>query len=222
MRPGIFEFFIANTQPSDFNNKRILEVGSRDVNGSIRPYILTISQPESYTGVDIQAGKCVDVILDAESLVDHFGENVFDVVICCEMVEHVKNWQLIFGNLKRVLKTSGLMILTTVMPGFPFHQFPFDYWRYGRNDMSNIFSDFEVLTIGTDSEIHGIYVKALKPENWQPNNLEGIQLHSMERERKLANYPEYHLISFRVSFHVKERYLRIVRPLYRFLFPRNK
>jgi SAM-dependent methyltransferase len=221
LRSGIIEFFIANTEPSDFNNKRILEVGSKDVNGSVRPYILRISQPESYTGVDIEAGKGVDIILDAERLVDHFGVNVFDVVICCEMVEHVKNWQLIFENLKRVLKPTGLMLLTTVMPGFPFHEFPSDYWRYERSDMNMIFSDFRVLTIETDSQVHGIYVKALKPEIWQPNKLEGIQLHSMERERKLANYPEYHLISFRLSFHVKERYLRIVRPLYRFLFRRR-
>jgi len=216
MHPGIIEFFIVNTEPSDFNNKRILEVGSRDVNGSIRPYILKISQPESYTGVDMEAGKFVDVVLDAERLVDHFGVNVFDVVICCEMVEHVKNWQLIFGNLKRVLKPTGLMLLTTVMPGCPLHEFPSDHWRYERSDMNKIFSDFQVLTIEADSEIHGIYVKALKPEIWQPNNLEGIQLYSMEHERKLAT--EYHVISFRV----KEKYLRIVRPLYRSLFPRNK
>jgi 2-polyprenyl-3-methyl-5-hydroxy-6-metoxy-1,4-benzoquinol methylase len=77
------------------------------VNGSIRPYILKISQPKSYTGVDMEAGKFVDVVLDAERLVNHFGANVFDVVICCEMVEHVENWQLIFANLKRVLKPTG-------------------------------------------------------------------------------------------------------------------
>jgi hypothetical protein len=108
------------------------------------------------------------------------------------------------------------MLLTTVMPGFPFHEFPSDYWRYERSDMNKIFSDFQVLTIETDSDIHGIYVKALKPEIWQPNNLDGIQLYSMERERKLAT--EYHVISFRV----KEKYLCIVRPLCRFFFPRNK
>lgn len=164
----------------------------------------------------MEAGKFVDVVLDAERLVNHFAANVFDVVICCEMVEYVENWQLIFANLKRVLKPTGLMLLTTVMPGFPFHEFPSDYWRYERSDMNKIFSDFQVLTIETDSDIHGIYVKALKPEIWQPNNLDGIQLYSMERERKLAT--EYHVISFRV----KEKYLRIVRLLCRFLFPRNK
>lgn len=30
MRPRIIEFFIVNTEPSDFNNKQILEVGSKN------------------------------------------------------------------------------------------------------------------------------------------------------------------------------------------------
>jgi SAM-dependent methyltransferase len=216
MQLGILEFVINNTEPSDFNGKRILEVGSRYVNGSVRPYIFKLSRPESYVGVDIEEGKFVDVVLDAEKLVDHFGENSFDVVISCETVEHVENWRLVFENIKRVLKPNGLLILTTVTPGFHLHGYPNDYWRYERGDMNEIFSDFHALVVATDPETHGIYVKALKPEVWQPNDLSMIQLYSMDHEKELSK--EFHVISIRV----RERYLRIVRPLYRFLFPRDK
>src|SRR5208337_605847 len=169
MQLGILEFVINNTEPSDFSGKRILEVGSRYVNGSVRPYILKFSRPESYVGVDIEEGKFVDIVLDAEKLVDHFGENSFDVVISCETVEHVESWRLVFENLKRVLKPGGLLILTTVTPGFHLHGYPNDYWRYERGDMNQIFSDFRISVIVTDPETYGIYLKALKPTTWQPN-----------------------------------------------------
>ena len=82
--------------------------------------------------------------------------------------------------------------------------------------MNEIFSDFHALVVATDPETHGIYVKALKPEVWQPNDLSMIQLYSMDHEKELSK--EFHVISIRV----RERYLRIVRPLYRFLFPREQ
>ncbi len=216
MQLGILEFFINHTEPSDFNDKRILEVGSRYVNGSVRPYILKFSRPESYVGVDIEEGKFVDIVLDAEKLVERFGENSFDVVISCETVEHVENWRFVFENLKRVLKPGGRLLLTTVTPGFHLHGYPNDYWRYERGDMNQIFSDFQISVLLTDPETYGIYLKALKPTTWKPNDLSKIHLYSMDREKEFAQ--EFHVISIRV----RERYLRIVRPLYRLVIPRKR
>jgi SAM-dependent methyltransferase len=216
MQVATLEFFFNHTVPSDFTGKRILEVGSRYVNGSVRPYILKLSRPESYVGVDMESGKFVDVLLDAEKLVDHFGEECFDVVLSCETVEHVKNWRLVFDNLKRVLKPNGLLIVTTVSPGFHLHAYPDDYWRYEPRDMREIFADFQDLVVETDQETYGVYVKARKPQPWHPNDLSRIHLYSMDHEKKFAQ--EYRVI----RLCVRERYLRIVRPLYRFLFRRNR
>ncbi len=79
--------------------KRVLEVGSLDVNGSARA-ILEPLGPSDYTGVDIAHGPGVDVICNSEKLVEKFGAASFDVVVSTEMLEHVQDWRLVVSNLK--------------------------------------------------------------------------------------------------------------------------
>ena len=64
---SVFEFFINSTQIGEFDAKRVLEIGSRYVNGSIRPIIEKFSSPKEYIGVDIEPGKFVDVFSQFES-----------------------------------------------------------------------------------------------------------------------------------------------------------
>jgi SAM-dependent methyltransferase len=107
MNIAVLEFFIENTQKEEFENKRILEVGSKYVNGSVRPLIEKFFSPKEYIGVDIEKGKFVDVVCDAENLVDYFGKETFDVVISTELLEHVKDWRKVINNMKEVLKPNG-------------------------------------------------------------------------------------------------------------------
>jgi SAM-dependent methyltransferase len=107
MNIAVLEFFIENVQKEEFENKRILEVGSKYVNGSVRPLIEKFFNPKEYIGVDIEKGKFVDVVCDAENLVDYFGKETFDVVISTELLEHVKDWRKVINNMKEVLKPNG-------------------------------------------------------------------------------------------------------------------
>jgi glyoxylate carboligase len=70
---AVIEFFIDNIKPAEFNGKRVLEVGSRYVNGSVRPLIENFCSPKKYVGIDIEPGKFVDVILPAEKLVEYLA-----------------------------------------------------------------------------------------------------------------------------------------------------
>jgi len=112
MHISVLEFFIENTQKEEFENKRILEVGSRYVNGSVRPLIEKFFNPKEYIGVDIEKGKFVDVVCDAENLVDYFGRETFDVVISTELLEHVKDWRKVINNMKEVLKPNGYIYIS--------------------------------------------------------------------------------------------------------------
>jgi len=131
----VVEFFIENVEKGEFQGKKILKVGSKYVNGSVRPLIERFCSPREYLGVDIEPGKFVDSILPAESLVEHFGFETFDVVIATELLEHVQDWRLVINNIKGVLKRGGFLYLTTRSFGFPLHSYPYDFWRYEIEDM---------------------------------------------------------------------------------------
>jgi len=101
------EFFIENVEIGEFRNRRILEVGSKYVNGSVGTLIERFMKPKEYIRVDIEPGKFIDIILPAERLVEYFGEERFDVVISTELLEHVRDWRLVVNNMERVLKRGG-------------------------------------------------------------------------------------------------------------------
>ena len=108
---SVIEFFIENVEKDEFKNKKVLEVGSKYVNGSVRPLIECFCSPKEYVGVDIEPGKFVDLILPAEKLVEYFGSESFDVIIATELLEHVQNWRLVVDNLKGVLKRGGYIYI---------------------------------------------------------------------------------------------------------------
>jgi SAM-dependent methyltransferase len=190
MNIAVIEFFIENLKKEEFEGKKILEVGSKYVNGSVRPLIEKFCQPSEYIGIDIEEGKFVDMILPAEEIVNYFGKEVFDVVIATELLEHVKDWRKIIQNMKDVLKPLGYIYITTRSLGFPFHAYPYDFWRYEIEDMQNIFSDFNIINLIKDPEAKGVFLKAQKPENYKPNNLLGYKLYSIildKRTDKIVN-----------------------------------
>jgi SAM-dependent methyltransferase len=106
----VLEFFIKNIKISKFKRKRVLEVGSRYVNGSVRPLIERFTHPKEYIGVDIEKGKFVDLILPAEKIVEYFGTESFDVVISTEVLEHVKDWRCVINNIKNVVRKGGYIL----------------------------------------------------------------------------------------------------------------
>jgi SAM-dependent methyltransferase len=180
MHISVLEFFIENTQKEEFENKRILEVGSRYVNGSVRPLIEKFFNPKEYIGVDIEKGKFVDVVCDAENLVDYFGRETFDVVISTELLEHVKDWRKVINNMKEVLKPNGYIYITTRSKGFPYHGYPYDFWRYEVEDMKEIFKDFEIIKLEKDPEAPGVFLKTRKPKDYTyPKDLSEISLYSI-------------------------------------------
>jgi glyoxylate carboligase len=101
---AVIEFFIESVEREEFEGKRVLEVGSKYVNGSVRPLVERFCRPREYIGVDIEPGKFVDVILPTERLVEHFGLESFDVVIATELLKHVQDWKLVVNNTKAVLR----------------------------------------------------------------------------------------------------------------------
>ncbi len=147
---------------SDVRGRRILEVGARDLNGSLRSYIESFG-PAEYVGTDVAPGPGVDTLVPVEGLVARYGATSFDMVVATEVLEHVKDWRAAVTNLKQTCRPGGIILLTTRSRGFPTHMWPHDYWRYEMNDMRAIFADTEIVSIERDHQMPGIFVKVRRP-----------------------------------------------------------
>ena len=55
--------------------------------------------------------------------------------------------------------------------------------------MLRIFSDFEILKLIKDHEAPGVFLKARKPFNYSPNNLQDIALYSMILGKRITSIP---------------------------------
>lgn len=162
--------------------KKVLEAGSMDVNGSVRP-LIEWHRPAEYIGVDIASGPGVDRICDVTALIDQFGPDRFDIVLATELMEHVRDWRTAVHNLKTVCKPGGTIILTTRSKGFPYHGYPFDFWRFETDDMKEIFRDCDIKKIEKDAA-KGVFLKAVKPDNFVEQDLSGYELYSIVAGKK--------------------------------------
>jgi SAM-dependent methyltransferase len=89
----------------------VLEVGSRNVNGGIRHLFPNALR---YIGVDITAGPGVDVVANAADLC---LDEMFDVAVSTEVLEHTPQWPQIVERMADHLTTAGRLILTAAGPG---------------------------------------------------------------------------------------------------------
>jgi 2-polyprenyl-3-methyl-5-hydroxy-6-metoxy-1,4-benzoquinol methylase len=110
---------------------RALEVGSLNVNGTIREVFQ--HRAADYIGVDIMAGDCVDFVVDGERLTDNFPTEHFDTVLCFECLEHTVRPWIVVEQMRKVLKPGGHLWVSTPTYGFPLHRFPVDCYRFGED-----------------------------------------------------------------------------------------
>jgi len=140
---------------------KLLEVGSYNVNGSVRDWIIGNLCVDYYVGIDLSAQRgYVDVIADAHNL--PFRDGAFDLVISTEVLEHVREWHAVVEGMKRVLKPYGMLVVTTRGPGFPLHGYPYDYWRYRVEDFREIFNDMAIYRLIEDFEAPGVFFAGIK------------------------------------------------------------
>lgn len=173
MHTSVMDYLKRMVMPKDVQGKDILEVGSYNVNGTPKVVFMPHA-PKSYVGTDQEAGPCVDLVVNATNLVPQLGEGSFDVVLSTEMLEHARDWRAAVNSMKSVVKPGGLLFITTRAPGFPFHGFPEDHWRFTLSDFKKIFADMEIIDLSADSQQPGVLMKARKPLDWKVIDLSSI------------------------------------------------
>lgn len=179
-------FAAKHIDPQWVRGKRVIDVGACDFNGSIRPLIEAWGC-ESYLGVDMIEGPAVDRVINADHLLEEFGENSFDVVLSLEMMEHTRHWQTSLHNMKRICKPGGLLIITAPARGYNYHGYPTDFWRYQPEDFQEVLSDFEVLATEFDAQGPGSFVAAQKSEGFREKDLSDYRLYSVVTGTRISH-----------------------------------
>ena len=92
--------------PNNFSNAKILEVGSRDWNGSVRSWFKDCE----YHGIDIVNGDHVDQVVSAK---DFFrkSKNKYNTIISFSVLEHDKNWKHSLTNIGNVMNKKSLLFM---------------------------------------------------------------------------------------------------------------
>jgi hypothetical protein len=150
------DFFLMLKQkfPQMFSEVDVLEIGSLDINGSIRG----LFDAKTYIGVDLDNGPSVDVVGEGQNLT--YDDGSFDVTVSAECFEHNPYWLETFLNMCRM--SSSFVIFTCASEGRPEHgtsattpqNSPFTVkWDYYKNlnkedfeshiDFSEIFFSYE-------------------------------------------------------------------------------
>jgi len=101
--------------PEFFSGQRVLEVGSLNINGTVRDFFDNCA----YIGVDVAAGPDVDVVMQGQDLT--YPDNSFDVSVSAECFEHNPHWRETFVNMVRMTRAGGLVAFTCAAEGRPEH-----------------------------------------------------------------------------------------------------
>jgi hypothetical protein len=146
---GPYRKFVPNFFNEFVNGKGIktaLEIGSRARSG-VNNRDTYLSPEIEFTGVDVLAGECVDVVCDAHQLSEHVEQDKYELVYSLNVFEHLlMPWKVVL-EINKVMKKGGVVMIFT-HHAYPLHDLPWDYFRFSDNawySMFNKATGFEII-----------------------------------------------------------------------------
>lgn len=105
---------VKNQYPEFFKLKKVLDVGSLDINGNNK-YLFDYCE---VTGIDVGDGPNVDVVSLAH---EFYPLESYDVIISTECFEHDLHYPKSLNHLVSLLRTGGMFLFTCATTGRPEH-----------------------------------------------------------------------------------------------------
>ena len=106
-----FTIFVKKILCDFFINKRVLDVGSGDINGNNR----FLFENCEYDGNDVIQAKNVTIVSKTKDL--YFTDNTFDTIVSTECFEHDPEYKESFIKIYKMLKPDGLFCFTCASTG---------------------------------------------------------------------------------------------------------
>jgi hypothetical protein len=159
---SVMTWIAHQVQQLRLTDRTVLEVGSLDINGSVRHLFRG-----PYVGVDMQDGPGVDMVCNAHGLRREFPEHPgFEVVVCTEMLEHDDRPWISVAQMRAMAAPSGVLLLTARgydrRGCFPVHEYPDDLWRFSASGMVALLSagGWKPELVIPDPEAPGVFALA--------------------------------------------------------------
>jgi SAM-dependent methyltransferase len=91
-----------------------------------------------------------------------FESDIFDIIICTQVLEHVREPQRVLDELSRILKRGGVVLISAPQ-GWGVHQAPHDYFRFTCYALSYLLEQagFEQISIRPSSGYFGYLANRL-------------------------------------------------------------
>ncbi len=122
----------------------VLEVGSKDYGNTEN--LRSLFSGETYVGIDMEAGKGVDHVLDLtrpfEEIEATLNGQRFRTIFCLSVLEHCSQPFAMADNMTRLLEPDG-RIYVSVPFAWKFHGYPSDYWRFTHEGVKQLFPNIE-------------------------------------------------------------------------------
>ncbi|EKD66197.1 MAG: Methyltransferase type 11 [uncultured bacterium (gcode 4)] len=127
----------------DIKNYKIIDIWCGN-----KPYYSLFNWYSEYIWTDIIEWEYVDIVCDNANL--PFEDSYFDYVLCNQTLEHTKDIHWAIKEIKRVLKKDWLWFISLPFL-YPEHACPWDFYRFTRFWVEEIFKDFEIIYIKNDT-----------------------------------------------------------------------
>lgn len=129
----------------------ILDVGSAAVAEDSATYRAIFGAMWNYVGMDVTAGRNVDVVVRDPYCWAEIADASFDLVVSGQVFEHIEWPWLTILEIARVLKVNGLSVIAAPSAG-AVHRYPLDCWRFYPDGLPALakFAGLEVVECHTD------------------------------------------------------------------------
>ncbi len=176
----------------------VLEVGSKDY-GSTTSFRDFYPGAE-YVGLDMSAGKGVDVVVDLTRSIAPLREGQFGLAICCSVLEHVDKPWLFARNLSSVIRPGGKLYISVPWV-WRYHPYPDDYFRFSHRGVMSLFDGFIWSGASFSTTVPGeIYDVAVGDEPHAADDRMSLVVRtSDDQKRKYLPYLMVNMIGTRVG-----------------------
>ena len=133
----------------------VVEIGSKDY-GSTTSF-RDLYRGSEYVGVDLEAGKGVDVVADLSVGTGSLPTSHFALGICCSVLEHTPRPWVMADNIVELLRVGGQLYISVPWV-WRYHAYPDDYFRFSPRGVQSLFPQVEWLRATYSTTVNGEHI----------------------------------------------------------------